>query len=285
MAELDCQPVTNPEAISTKELKELKKNVSNLDKTEQLEVLKILTASQGKLTENKNGIFINLASISRETYGVITQFVEYSIDNRVRLKNLEKLSEDLFQKSILKKQYDNYEVDDTVSSHDDGCLKTDDRVLASTNNKKPTATSTPARNMYYDEDEFETDPVVNDDAHKLSESLRHDQEPDFTERVEPVSEIKPKISGAKARIMKRCKDLTRNNIDTYYYTVTTGTLNKPGITSHSTPTRVKYHGVEADLDGDGADSETDLNEEGEIYSNNLVTDNFDELTEDIPISE
>ena len=56
MAELDCQPVTNPEAISTKELKELKKNVSNLDKTEQLEVLKILTASQGKLTENKNGI-------------------------------------------------------------------------------------------------------------------------------------------------------------------------------------------------------------------------------------
>ena len=31
----------------------------------------------------------------------------------------------------------------------------------------------PARSVYYDDDEFEPDATVNDDAHKLSESLRH----------------------------------------------------------------------------------------------------------------
>ena len=293
MAEQDCQTVTNQEPVSVRELKELKKNVSQLDKTEQLEVLKILTKSQGKLTENKNGIFINLASISRETYRVITQFVEYSVENRVRLKNLEKLSEDLFQKSILKKQYDTYEVDDQFSSQegsqaqaqvpDSTTLPTQNTpagsVLPGNNTMK-----TPVRSVYYDDDEFEPDATLNDDAHKLSESLRHEQDPDSTEKPETVVESRPKISGAKARIIKKCKDLTRNNIDNYYYTVSTGNLSRTAVESGSkcqSGSRLEDTAPEMDQ----ADSDTELGDEAEPYAENLVSENLDELTEDIPILE
>ena len=179
-----CEPSVT---ISIKELRDLKKNVSKLDKTEQLEVFKILKSGNGKLTENKNGIFINLTSISRDTFNIITQFVEYSIDNRSRLKNLEKLSEDLFQKSILKKQYDNYDVDT--------------QPTPSTNNITPTVDND--RSFYYEDDEVGSETIVNDDAHKLSESLRQEHEPDTLERVESISDSRQKVSWTKARIIKK----------------------------------------------------------------------------------
>ena len=74
--------------LNTKSLKDLKRDISTLDKTEQLEILKIVKSSGNKLTENKNGIFINLSYVSPESIQEIQKFVHYSIENKSRLENL-----------------------------------------------------------------------------------------------------------------------------------------------------------------------------------------------------
>lgn len=93
---------------SSKELNVLKGKIAELDKTEQIEILKIIKNNNDRLTENKNGVFINLTNVSNKCLEDIDNFVRYSVENKTRLDNLEKLSQNIFKESMLKQHYDNY---------------------------------------------------------------------------------------------------------------------------------------------------------------------------------
>ena len=86
------------------DLATLLEKISQLSKVEQIEIYKILKKTDDKITENKNGIFINLSYISDETLRDIQAFVNYSLENKVRLEKLEELSEELIRKSIHKEE-------------------------------------------------------------------------------------------------------------------------------------------------------------------------------------
>ena len=51
-----------------KQLELLKKNIESLEKLQQIEILKIINNTQSNiLNENKNGIYINMSSLSENT--------------------------------------------------------------------------------------------------------------------------------------------------------------------------------------------------------------------------
>ena len=97
-------------SFNKKELVNLKNGITKLDKNEYLEILKILKRNGNKLTENKNGIFINLNNISNEILTEIDNFVKYSFDNHERLAKLEYLSDKLFKDSLSINKYDKYRI-------------------------------------------------------------------------------------------------------------------------------------------------------------------------------
>ena len=127
-----------------KSLQNIKKEISKLDKTEQLEILKIIKRNNDRLTENKNGVFINLSNISVECLETIDKFVKYSIDNKERLNNLEKMSETLFRESMLRKQYDKYNIKSDSQNKNEKNLVNNSNIRKSVNKEY----STPVNNIY-----------------------------------------------------------------------------------------------------------------------------------------
>jgi len=210
------------ESNTSKDLLELKKNISELDKTEQLEILKILQRHQDHVTENKNGIFINLCNISTTAIQEVSTFVRYSIENRNRLSNLERLSEALLKESMLKRQYEGYECSDA--------------------NSKETETDEPSDTTPLNDSSLHsrlTDELPLDDAEGELECLAPLQQqaeveevnivegiedPEELEELEEIEDIKPplplrknKYTGRSARILKRCKEINRTHQSEHTY--------------------------------------------------------------------
>jgi hypothetical protein len=71
---------------STKEKENIKKEIAKLEHYELCEVLKILRESTDKITENKNGTFINLKNLDDETLDRIDRFIEFCKLNKERLE-------------------------------------------------------------------------------------------------------------------------------------------------------------------------------------------------------
>ena len=63
-------------------LRKLQENVNKLDKIQQYEVYKIIKRFNNRLTENNNGIFINLTNLSEECLYKINNFIDFSIENK-----------------------------------------------------------------------------------------------------------------------------------------------------------------------------------------------------------
>tara|TARA_A100001388_G_C28325133_1_gene291762 strand:+ start:147 stop:416 length:270 start_codon:yes stop_codon:yes gene_type:complete len=63
---------------NTEQLDLLKKNIENLEKPRQLEILKIIYKNQSTvLNENKNGIYINMTSLTNDTLNELKDFMKY----------------------------------------------------------------------------------------------------------------------------------------------------------------------------------------------------------------
>lgn len=223
----------NPtQTFNVKDLKDLKRDISSLDKTEQLEILKIIKASGNKLTENKNGIFINLSYVSKESLLEIQKFVHYSIENKSRLENLERLSEELFKESMLKKGYDNYtpntenvkdgaNVNVPVKSDEED----DNEDVADENvndiHLEEEIEITNAEMADQDEDNNLVVMKVNkdilnneddDEEEEEDEGIDRDEEEDKINDINAFSLIKKnRFTGRKARLVKKCKEITRNS--------------------------------------------------------------------------
>jgi hypothetical protein len=78
------------------ELENIKLKVENMDKMHHLEILKILKKyPQIKLNENKNGVFVNLSFLSKETIEEINKYIDYISDQEKSISLLEIQKEDV----------------------------------------------------------------------------------------------------------------------------------------------------------------------------------------------
>ena len=78
-----------------KEHKVLFENIKILDKPEQEEIFRIIRKTKENYTENSNGIFFDLSSISNESFHLIKEYINFCLKTRheheLRLKELESI--------------------------------------------------------------------------------------------------------------------------------------------------------------------------------------------------
>jgi hypothetical protein len=87
--------------------KRLLDKINHLGCTEHMEILKIIMEHKVPLTENKNGIFFNMTTLSPDVYKTIENFVNYCYSNKHELdKYDQKLHEcKFYQKNTFLSQY------------------------------------------------------------------------------------------------------------------------------------------------------------------------------------
>lgn len=72
------------------DLTSIKDKIEKLNKNNQLEILSILKNTNGvKLNENKNGVFVNMSFLSRETLVELDKYVKYVHDQEKTLNEIE----------------------------------------------------------------------------------------------------------------------------------------------------------------------------------------------------
>lgn len=65
-------------SINIKRLDQINNHIEKLDKRQHIEILKILNKKEiNKITENKNGIFVNMNELSEECIDEIERYLEY----------------------------------------------------------------------------------------------------------------------------------------------------------------------------------------------------------------
>ena len=217
---------------SVQDLNLLKKKISHLDKTQQLEILKIINKDKNnKLTENKNGIFINLNNVSSKTITDIKGFVKYSIDNLNRLKKLEKLSDDFLKEAINKNKYDKY----NFSSDHQKNIISSENGLEKKNQNSHILKKEISEEILEDKKKEKDMNFISNDLLDYNEELECENNiqddicddnvvDDFSERkceeegkkdniesddIINLQSKKNKFSGRNARLMKKCKEINR----------------------------------------------------------------------------
>lgn len=79
--------------LEKSERKLLFENIKILDTPEQEEVFRIIRKTKESYTENSNGIFFDLSTISNESFNLIKEYINFCLKTRhehdVRLKELE----------------------------------------------------------------------------------------------------------------------------------------------------------------------------------------------------
>ena len=87
---------------------ELKKIIEDLNHTRQLELLKIFLKHNTSISENKNGIFINLSYINNECLEEINKYVIYIKEQDENLQEMENMKaifiKEHFDLNIMKNQ-------------------------------------------------------------------------------------------------------------------------------------------------------------------------------------
>jgi hypothetical protein len=65
--------------------KRLLEKINHLGATEHMEILKIVNDHGVPTTENKNGVFFNMTTLTPEAFHVVEEFVTYCYDNKIEL--------------------------------------------------------------------------------------------------------------------------------------------------------------------------------------------------------
>lgn len=179
----------NKNTIDLKTKEKLKKEISKLHYNEHCEIYNIIRKDTDKISENRNGVFINLKYLNNDTINKVQEFIDFCKKNKNLLKKKQKehenemksvnnnVNENLDSKydiySIEKESLENIEISDNVSE-DKFTFKNYIDKLTITSNK------------------------------------------DFTENnVEKKKKIivkkNKKLSGVNARLLKKCRNLNKHN--------------------------------------------------------------------------
>lgn len=254
--------------VKTENLHELRQQINDLSNTEQSEVLKIIKKHDTRLTENKNGFFINMNNLSSDSLLEIRAFVNYSIENNKRLEKLEELSDRLLKQSIQSTQdtclhpltqdsnrsltdqnQKSVATQSQPESKEKPINKNTHRVRISGNQKVeldfmedmvdpdlPTGIPKMQASGEPDGEWQATELLINSDINGIeaaSKNSAHLDKCDDRHDGDALAEStkKQKIAGVPARILKKCKEINRS----------------VGVTSHFFDTTID-HDLEDDVD-------------------------------------
>ena len=87
------------------DLKKLRNKIQELEKIHQLSILDLVTARSVPYTENSNGVFINMSTISTSVIEEILNYLKYVELQEDQLENDEVLKEN-YKKSLFKDNKD-----------------------------------------------------------------------------------------------------------------------------------------------------------------------------------
>jgi hypothetical protein len=87
------------------DLEDLKKTIESLSKEQHIEVLKIIYEfAPATINENKSGIYINMAFLTKDTVDKLKQYIEYIQDQEQMLKPFECQKEDFKNTFFIEKE-------------------------------------------------------------------------------------------------------------------------------------------------------------------------------------
>ena len=164
-----------------KKLIEISKDLS---KIEYLEIFTIIQNDNCAYSENKNGIFINLSSISESTIDKIFDFINFIKHKKADLVKYEEYV-NIAKKNIVENK-NNIEIVKNIKVSDNNDLKDN-------------------YNEYYDEDYEE--PIPNSSNYLLFSS----DEDEYLENKISLKKKKIKYSGKKAKMIKSIRDSNDTN--------------------------------------------------------------------------
>jgi uncharacterized ferritin-like protein (DUF455 family) len=77
------------------ELVTIKTKIEQLNKKQQMEILKIIMKMNISHSENNNGVFFNLSSLSQDQISELQKYIEYINDQEDTLQELEDVKNEL----------------------------------------------------------------------------------------------------------------------------------------------------------------------------------------------
>ena len=265
--------------ISLKKKEQLKKDISKLGYNEHCEIFNIIRKDTDKMSENNNGIFINLKYVKDETIIKVQNFVTYCKNNK-HLTQLTQLTNENIKNENNKLENNKLEniKNENIKFEN---IKNENNKLENNkleNNKLENKLSikedlSQGYESYNIDDEF-IDEKKKDKFNfknymeKISiySFKKFDEENTKIFKNNTIPNIlnkKLKLSGVKERIMKKCRNISKQQ---------TTKINQYKI-------RKKYI-LEEILDDNINDNINDIDIISNIPTTNKKTLNYDELTED-----
>lgn len=171
--------MTKNSIYSIQKRRNLKKIISNLDYNAHCEIYNLIRKDTDKISENSNGVFINLKHLKDYTIKSIIDFVDYCN------KNKEVIKEDKF-KDNFKNKIEN-QINNNLNHDYQNYLNYEYTYLNSKNINNENFTF---------KNYIENLSSISTKSHKKIKLLQKD---------------KLKLTGVKARIMKKCKNINKFN--------------------------------------------------------------------------
>tara|TARA_B100000900_G_scaffold48328_1_gene35794 strand:- start:208 stop:567 length:360 start_codon:yes stop_codon:yes gene_type:complete len=100
-----CDPINN--VVEYNKLEKLRKIIENLDKTYHIEIAKILKKHNVKLTENINGVFINMNLFTPNIIDSINDYLNF-IKSQENYINIHEEKKETLQNIYFKDNKDNF---------------------------------------------------------------------------------------------------------------------------------------------------------------------------------
>jgi hypothetical protein len=153
----------------------------------------------GQFSENKNGIFINLKYVDDELLDKIYDFLEFSKKNKMYLKELEE-KQNMEKRSVdtsLHQQHSSILSRDNASNHTTTQVNTE--VYTASATKKTTVDNFTFQNF------IDKLTITNMKMFPENEKIVYPT----------IKQHKWNVSGVKARLLKKCKDINKFNYDRF----------------------------------------------------------------------
>jgi hypothetical protein len=185
------------------DLYKLKMRIEKLNKDELVEIFKIIHRNDNKYTSNNNGIFIDLNTCDDKTVNDIRNFLTYVDENRKRLNELE---EKVNKKKVLFNNFAQQHIPIQPKR-----ITTDYSPFVTVDGDITIENNIAADN----DDDFDNLMDNNDTKSVCSQNGDSDLDDDDTLLFNDISNYKnkKKTSGIKARLMKKCKNVSSNIVD------------------------------------------------------------------------
>ena len=267
--------VNKESSISIKKKEQLKKKISDLDYNEQCEIFNIIRKDTDKISENNNGIFINLKYLKDETIDKLFNFVNYCDKNKIIMK----VDDEKYQAEILnnicntvidnskknvssdiESNKSNYsEIEDDLSEGYQCYIIENEQYFKNVKNKD------------INSDKFSFKTYID----KLSVTSQKAFQENNEKKIPILKTKKLKLTGVKARIMNRCRNINRNTSGTWKKNLKMNKTNSNKNIEHIIDDNI------SELDKVSYNSDIEYDHDNDTYYSDKESYISNELQEDI----